>query len=254
MLEAEASPGRSTRLARRWSAAMAGGPRSPSASDAGQRCVPSGSASVARIERRGQSGEQGIIVARRWPRTAAPRAIRRAPRRRRPTRAAHRARSSAEQPLASASRSASSSRPSRHVHHRIGVRRERLARGRAAGSAGDRRRPAGPAALAVGVQLGEARGRIAERPDQPQRVARLRRPSAPAHGAGACRSRSGPSTRGAPGGKRDRVAADQRQAIAFARRLDPAEEGLFPFAVAADGQRQQGRARAPRPWRRGRSN
>jgi len=37
----------------------------------------------------------------------------------------------------------------------------------------------------------------------------------------------------------DRVAADQRQAVAFARSLDSAQEIDLPFSRASDGQREE---------------
>ena len=61
------------------------------------------------------------------------------------------------------------------------------------------------------------------------------------------RARPGAADGGKPedarcgGGQSDGVAADQRQAIAGARRLDPADERIDPVAVLVDGQRQQSR-------------
>src|SRR4051812_29935985 len=46
-----------------------------------------------------------------------------------------------------------------------------------------------------------------------------------------------------PVGERDRIAPDQRQAIAFARRFDSSEERKFPLSRAADGEREKSRRR-----------
>ncbi len=138
-------------------------------------------------------------------------------------------------------------RPSSHGHAARAP-----ARRRAGDRAADRCRPAGR--LARGRSRSSARpaGGVAERADQPQSVAR---PAARAIGhvsrrPGRSRSCRAPA---APGGKRDRVAADQRQAVAFARRLDAVQESLLPLAGAADRQRQQRRRRVSRPSRQGRT-
>src|SRR5437764_720312 len=81
-------------------------------------------------------------------------------------------------------------------------------------------------------------GRIAEGTDQPQRIPGLAtRTIGDAYAGAADRSQS-QHARGA-GRQSDGVAADQRQAIAFASRLDSRQELSLPFPGTGDAQRQQ---------------
>ena len=111
----------------------------------------------------------------------------------------------------------------------------------------------GPVALRSSLQLRQARPR-------------RRRASRPATAnRRACRRRrcgtvlAGAADRGQPeharraGGKRDGVAADQREAIAFARRLDPARGIASPTRRRRRWSATARRRPASRPWRRGRT-
>ena len=141
-----------------------------------------------------------------------------------------------------------------HVHHRVAHAARAPAPQRAGAPGGDRCRPADRPRLGIVAQLGKPRGRIAERSDQPQRIAGFGRPTRSGTRLAGAADRGQAEDARRAGGKRDRCR--RRSAAGRSFRTPPrprSRNSLSHSPSPADGQRQQAPRPASRPWRRGRT-